>query len=251
MRRSLAVALPLMLGCLYAAPSRARSQELPVMECAASPAALPVATEGVAYNASILTSASPALGGMTASGLPPGLALVDRYVRGTPATPGTYAIGLKKYYRNGCGKPVPAKENPETPVTSMSTEVVTLKVRDTHPPTIGGFTVTPNTLGASGGSVTLTVKAADNVVVNRIMMTTLHPDGHSGSALVPMTGGTAANGTWSISFALGGNATSAPVSYAFTINASDLDGNTAKAGPATVVVAAKAPPAAGMPLKRP
>jgi hypothetical protein len=220
-------------------PANVLSQDLPVMECASSPALLPLATEGVAYNASILTSTSPALGGMTASNLPPGLALVDRYVRGTPTTPGTFSISLKKYYRNGCGKPVPSKSSPESPVTNMSIETVTLQVRDSHPPTISSFTITPETLGYAGGNVTLTVKAADNAGVGRIMMTTRHPDGHSGSALVPMTGGTAANGTWSISFGLGGNTTASPLSYTFTIAASDADGNTTNAGPKAIVVAVR------------
>ena len=252
MRRSPATALPFVLAWLLAIPARARAQDLPVMECANSPASLPLATEGVAYNASILTSTSPALGGMTASNLPPGLALVDRYVRGTPTTPGTFSIGLKKYYRNGCGKPLPQKPSPELPVTNMSVETVTLKVRDSHPPTIGSFTVTPAALGSAGGSVTLSVQAADNVGISRIMMTTRHPDGHSGSALVPMTGGTAANGTWSITFALGGNSTSTPASYTFTVSASDLDGNTATAGAKTVIVAAHTDqPIRLQPLQRP
>lgn len=252
MRPSPAVVLSCLCVWLLAVPSLVYSQELPVTECAASPASLPLATEGVAYNASILTSTSPGLAGMNASNLPTGLALVGRYVTGTPTAPGSFSIGLNKYYRNGCGKPIPEKQTDEGPATHLSHETVTLRVRDTHAPTISGFTVTPETLGFAGGNVTLTVLAADNAGVTRILMTTRHPDGHSGSAQVPMSGGTAANGTWSITFALGGNATSAPVSYAFTISASDLDGNTSKAGPRTVVVAGhSAEPRIPLPLKRP
>jgi hypothetical protein len=247
MKRSPVIVLSYLLAWSLSAPARGLSQDLPVMECASSPASLPLATEGVAYNASILTSTSPALGGMAASNLPPGLVLVDRYVRGTPTAPGVFSISLKKYYRNGCGKPLPSKSSPESPGANMSFETVMLKVRDSHPPTIGGFAVTPETLGYAGGNVTLTVKAADNSGVGRIMMTTRHPDGHSGSALVPMTGGTAVMGTWSITFALGGNATAAPVSYTFTVAVSDADGNTANAGPKTIVVAVRGAP----PLKPP
>jgi hypothetical protein len=90
---------------------------------------------------------------------------VDRYVRGTPTAPGTFSITLKKYYLNGCGKPLPSKQGPESPVTNMSFETVTLKVRESHPPTIGSFTVTPETRGYVGGNVTLTIRAADNIAV--------------------------------------------------------------------------------------
>jgi hypothetical protein len=239
----------LMLSCVIAwsllAPACGLSQDLPVMECASSPASLPLAIEGVAYNASILTSTSPALGGMSASNLPPGLALVDRYVRGTPTGPGTFSVTLKKYYRNGCGKPLVSKPSSESPGTNMSIETITLKVRDSHPPVISSFAVAPETLGSSGGSVTLTVQASDNSGVARILMTTRHPDGHSGSAMIPLTGGTALNGTWSITFALGGNSTNVPVNYAFTVSASDADGNTSNAGPKTIVVAART----ALPLK--
>jgi hypothetical protein len=239
MRRSCAAALAVVCGWLMA-PAPARSQDLPVTECALSPASLPPAAEGAAYNASVLTTTSPALAGMRAGTLPPGLTLVDRYLRGTPAAPGTYTIGLNKYYNNGCGKAVPQKQgDPEVPAPHMSHETLELRVRDTHPPAITAFNVTPATLGSAGGTVTLTVQAADNAGVGRIMMTTTHPDGHSGSALVPMTAGTAAGGTWSITFALGGNTATSPASYAFTVSASDADGNTAKAGPRTVVLAAR------------
>ena len=39
---------------------------------------------------------------------------------------------------------------------------------DTHPPAIASFTMDPDTLPSAGGSVTLTVKATDNVGVVKV-----------------------------------------------------------------------------------
>ncbi|HEX9108875.1 MAG TPA: hypothetical protein VF832_16630 [Longimicrobiales bacterium] len=239
MRRLLPVALSIMLAGVGAVSARA--QEDQKTECTAAVNSLPDATEGVAYNAALFTSNNSSTGANgTATNLPAGLTQAGTYLRGTPTAPGSYTIGLT--YQTACGKPLKDKSSniDAGPPTTFAHAGIALKVRDTHPPTIASFKVTPDNLGFAGGSVTLAVTAGDNVGVTRVMMTTRHPDGHSGSALVPLSGGSAANGTWSISFSLGGNATSAPASYAFTIGVSDADGNTAKAGPSTVTLAAHA-----------
>lgn len=246
MRRLLAVAALLALAPPWAA---VRAQG--TAECALVRTSLPDAIEGVPYDAPLLLPNSP-VPGFSGSNLPPGLAVVDAHVKGTPTTPGSYNIGLT--YADRCGKPVKEKETniDAGPPNTVAHRVVPLKVKDAHAPTIGSFSVTPNNLGTTGGSVTLAVKATDNVGVTRVMMTTTHPDGHSGSAFVTMTSGTAANGTWSITFALGANTATAPATYSFAIAVGDQDGNTAKAGPNTVVIAARgAQQVPLMPPKRP
>ena len=238
MRRSLAVTLSFTLAGVGAVSLRAQDTK---SECTSAVKALPDATEGAAYNAALFTSNNSTTGANgTATGLPAGLSQAGTYVHGTPTVPGSFTISLT--YASACGKPLKEKQtDPDAgPPTTFTRAIIPLKVRDAHPPTIGSLKVTPQNLASTGGAVTLTLSAGDNVGVTRVMMTTVHPDGHSGSAYVPLTGGSAANGTWSISFALGANATTAPASYAFTVAASDLDGNTARAGPSTVIVAAHA-----------
>jgi hypothetical protein len=190
----------------------------------ATGAQLPEAAAGKAYTLAVFSGGRAPVT-YDAQGLPPGMQMrSDGSVSGTAMTPGSY--------------PVTITASDVGPRAQSARVQATLKVKDSQAPTVGSFTVTPDTVISNGGDVTLSVQASDNIAVGRIMMTTRHPDGHSGSAQVPMTGGTSANGTWKITFPLAGNSTGAAVSYAFTISASDLDGNTVQAGPRTVVVAA-------------
>lgn len=196
---------------------------------------LPEALAGKPYSTRLFAGGSAPVR-YEATGLPPGLSLRDGVVSGTPTTSGTYPVSFTA--ADGC------------PVAQKLAVTASLKVRDTQPPAIAAFSVTPDTLASSGGDVTLMVQASDNIAVGKIFMTTKHPDGHTGSAQLPLVSGTAANGTWKLTFPLPLNSQPTPVAYEFTVSASDLDLNGAKAGPKTVVISAHADPRLPPALRR-
>jgi hypothetical protein len=109
---------------------------------------------------------------------------------------------------------------------------------DTQPPALGAFTLTAATLPASGGTVTASLGATDDRAVTSVLLVLKHPDGHEGGGRMALSGGTAANGTWSLSWTVPANATDQPVTYQVRASAADSARNTATSPTQTITVAA-------------
>jgi len=208
---------------------------------AASP--LPQAMPGQSYSASLgknvgAVKVEPTIPIRPA--LPPGFSAVGSDIKGTttPAAGGSYEFKATFSSNTACPNGVGAGAS-----GFVYSHTFTLEVRDLEPPRLTSFTVDQPNLGAGGGNVRVSATATDNFAVRRAMLTTKHPDGHSGSTLMPGDQGNM-KGDWQITIPLPVNTQATPAVYAFTISVEDLDGNVARGGPVTVTVAPRAAPGA-------
>lgn len=167
--------------------------------------------------------------------LPAGFSTVASDVRGTTTVAAGGWYEFKATYTS-------SKSCPNAVITGASTYVYSktfrLKVRDLDPPKLTSFTVDQPNIVASGGGVLVSAMAIDNFAVRRAMLTTKHPDGHSGSTLMPGDQGNM-KGDWRITIPLPANTRATPAVYSFTVSVEDLDGNAVRGGPITVTVAAR------------
>lgn len=112
---------------------------------------------------------------------------------------------------------------------------------DSAPPQIQGVTVTPQNFPASGGLVTVSVRASDNQGVGMVMLTLTMPDGRTSPMQMPLVGGTTANGEWRSSWNMWANTTASPLSYGIKVTATDVSKNTVSSQTFPVIVAGAAP----------
>lgn len=209
-----------------------------------SPATLPATTEGTPYSAKLFSGP----GQVSVYWAPTnGLTVRDSMLSGTPAGPGLYRTIINLTLDYACEGFSQDGHQKYTIQKSYTTQV-----KDLHPPQVASFASSSSTLTASGGTITVTVQAVDNFVVAKALLTTTHPDGHSGSTYLPqVSGATAASmfiaapapsaSVWKQNITLPSNTSSSPVVYSFAITVSDKDLNAAKAGPVTVTIAGRAP----------
>jgi hypothetical protein len=160
--------------------------------------------------------------------LPQGLRL--DYVSGRiTGTPTVYARGeyrLNFEVTDGC---------PWNSIPKKGT--ATLKIAETAPPQIKSFTVTPASVASSGGQVTLTVAATDNIAVFKVTSTLVWPDGQMTHGIVPLVSGTPADGQWVQKFTVGSNGNSTPQNYSLKVKAQDADGNVTESQPVSLTAA--------------
>ena len=242
------------IACL-GAPMRAAAQIKTEQEkwCpvwASSP--LPDARQGQPYSASL---GSNIIAGVSAvqtmpplPAMPAGLTLAGDKVQGTPTNAGyaSFTTQLSVLYPClGAGATISGGK-----VSYYVRKSFQFKVRDVQPPQITAFSTDPRTVDATGGTVMVLVDASDNVGVNRVMLTTLQPNGHQGSTPMPGPNGSAA-GKWQVAIPVAANAATTPAVYTFTVSVEDKDGNIARAGPVTAAVGGgQAPPVMTLPKRR-
>jgi hypothetical protein len=101
---------------------------------------------------------------------------------------------------------------------------------------VSSFTVSPDTLPSNGGDVVAKIVATDNVAVTSVFLTLKQPDGHVGGGAMPLTSGTTANGTWTMTWTASANGASTPVAYTVTVRVGDKEGNSVQLGPKTITV---------------
>jgi hypothetical protein len=115
----------------------------------------------------------------------------------------------------------------------------TLNITETAPPQISSMTLTPNPLPANGGEVTLSVRAADNIGIARVLLTQIRPTGEQNSGTVPQVAGTPTNGEWRTQWRIAANSTTTPQTYTIKVKVSDAAGNTVEAEPIQLTVAGR------------
>ena len=193
---------------------------------------LPPAVVGQEYSTELYTlpkSKSPAV----LSSVPPGLqARLDQAsgtLYGTPTQKGQFALHLQV---SGLGSACLALDT----VTLALTVGDAKSVAHNEPPRLVSFTVTPETLPSNGGQVTATIQATDAVGVKSAYVTLTQPDGHVGGGSMSLTSGTAANGTWTLSWSNAGNSSATPALYTLTARVTDQQGNTLNVAAKTYTV---------------
>lgn len=224
-------------GCAlaWAADGAAQSHACPTF----TPPPLPEAKEGASYSVKVMSGP----GVRQVKFAPPqALTFNDSVVAGVPARPGTYSFEYKVtlnytcagFYSDG-GK-------------WSRTESHRITVHDVTPPQITSFTASPNEMTASGGTLTVELKGIDNFGVAKAVLSTKHPDGHTGSSFMHQTGGyaipptaplTPAASTWTQKIEIPINTEPTPVVWTFIVNAYDPEGNGVKGGPIMVRVAGR------------
>jgi hypothetical protein len=108
---------------------------------------------------------------------------------------------------------------------------------DTTPPKILFATVTPQSLPAAGGVVTVSVQAGDNDRVDSAVISLTRPDGQTTPMTMSLASGTAAYGDWKYSWTVGANTSTAPQTYGIKVTVTDASKNTASSQPSTFTVA--------------
>src|SRR5262249_60582963 len=98
---------------------------------------------------------------------------------------------------------------------------------DTQPPVLSSPQAAPASLPSAGGTVILSVVAADNVGVTTARAEVTGPGGSKSTVALSRSGGNALNGTWQGSFTAPANTTTAAQSYSAVFFAADAAGNQA------------------------
>jgi len=195
---------------------------------------LPQASEGQAYSVHLFTGAVGATTTKVLSGLPPGLSLgSDGTLSGVPTQAGHFELDVDMWDQSNCSWHHFTGEGGSGTLWGQR---LSLTVKGHEPPQVSSFTVSPDTLPSNGGDVVTTIKAADKVGVTSVYLSLTQPDGHVGGGVMPLTSGTTANGTWTMTWTTSPNAANKPVSYTVTIRLSDKDGNTLQLPPKTITV---------------
>lgn len=108
---------------------------------------------------------------------------------------------------------------------------------DTTPPTISSAGVTPASLAATGGTVTIQAIVSDNVAVSQVSATITKPDGTK--QVIALSG----SGTYTGQFTAPLNTTGNQQAYSVAVSATDSSGNTTTRPQFSFVVAvADTPP---------
>lgn len=195
---------------------------------------LPDAATGKPYRAQLFSGAhSPVT--ITRDSFPAGLhAGADGYLTGTPTTPGYYdvSVGFDESYACPWNfQTMLSKGGP-----SHWSRAYKLSVRDGTPPAFASFATSADSVPSAGGNVTVTVQVTDNVGVAKILSSRLKSDGTGNTSTMNLSSGSAANGTWTITWPMAANTNPTPVSYTIKVWAVDAANNVTNATPRTVVV---------------
>lgn len=94
---------------------------------------------------------------------------------------------------------------------------------DLIPPQILSFSATPLTFPATGGAVTVNLRASDNIGVGSVQLTLVYPNGQAAPMQMPLVGGTAANGEWRTGWNMWANTETTQKVY--TVKATVKDAN--------------------------
>jgi hypothetical protein len=117
---------------------------------------------------------------------------------------------------------------------------------DTVAPQLGPVTVTPTALTHQGGEVMLSLRAADNIGVVRVLLTQIRPSGEQNSGIVPLVSGTPTNGEWRTQWRIGANGATTAQTYTIKVKMTDAAGNSVEAQPIALTVAGR--PAGSSPV---
>ena len=121
---------------------------------------------------------------------------------------------------------------------SRWSKALKLFVRDGTPPVVSSVASSADTVPAGGGNVVVTAQATDDAGVVKMMSSRLRPDGTSNTMEMARTAGSAASGTWTITWAIAANGGPTPGSSTIKVWALDGAGNSAYGKVLTVVVRA-------------
>jgi uncharacterized repeat protein (TIGR01451 family) len=115
-------------------------------------------------------------------------------------------------------------------------------------PSLSVLSVSPASLSAPGGTVSVSVTAQSAAGIQAVQATVARPDGARDVVSLARTGGTAANGAWGGTYTLPRNFTASPLAYHVIFSASDTTGASAQSPPLDVIVAAPGPLAPALTL---
>ena len=204
--------------------------------CVTFPKALPEATTGRPYRAQLFAGAhAPVTITGASTSTPPGLsAAADGYLSGAPTTPGVYEVSV------GFDESYACPWNMQTMLSggggkSHWSQKFQMTVRDGTPPVVSSVTTSADTVPASGGNVVVTAQATDNAGVVKMMSSRLRPDGTSNTMEMARVSGSAASGTWTITWPIAANSTPTPDSSTIKVWALDAAGNSGYGTQLTVV----------------
>lgn len=94
---------------------------------------------------------------------------------------------------------------------------------DAFPPKILSFSATPLTLPATGGAVTVSLRAWDNIGVRSVQLTLVYPNGQSAPLQMSLVSGTATDGEWRTGWNMWANTETTQKAY--TVKATVKDAN--------------------------
>lgn len=202
-----------------------------------SPRVMPDALTGRPYRVQMFSGAQPPLT-FDRMDAPPGMTIgQDGYLSGTPTTPGSYQMMVGFTESRGCPW---NKRTLDTGGNSHWGEFFWVTVKDGTPPVVSSFTTSADTLPAGGGNVDVVLQASDMVGIVKVLSSRVGP-GANHTAAMTLASGTAANGTWKISWPVPANTSTSPAAFTIKAWAVDEAGNVVNAAPKTVVVSVPGP----------
>jgi len=175
---------------------------------------------------SVVTSGGIAPYTVTFTRLPTGLIRQGTNLTGRPAL-GTYTGTVT--VRDSCCS-----------ATNLVTKNFRFDVKDSVAPEIVSFNVTPMAFNYTGGNITASVKALDDVGVEQVRVILIKPNGQrSGTPPIARVSGTTKNGEWKHSWKMNPNTTATPQVYGIQVRVSDTGGNLTTSQTISVTVPVK------------
>jgi hypothetical protein len=133
-------------------------------------------------------------------------------------------------------------------IATLAGQSFIVEAEDRIAPKILSFTVTPMTFDYTGGKITASVRASDDVGVKQVRVYLTRPDGSKGmTGAIAQVGGTVQDGEWKHSWTLWSNTTATPQVWGIQVMVSDGT-NTTNSRTISVTVPIK-PTGSGSPKK--
>jgi hypothetical protein len=189
-------------------------------------AALPVAPLDRPYSARLFSGGKAPVR-VNASNAPDGLTVdASGNLSGTPRRSGTYRMTYT--VADAC---------PYNTATLAGSASITVK--DLTAPKLIAFTVTPDILPSTGGNVTATVKASDNIAILWATLSYTQPDGRQSGMRMMMSSGSPQNGEWKSAWTIPVNVDPTPKTYTVKLSLADTDTNVVNGPTLNIRVAGK------------
>lgn len=196
-------------------------------------AALPAAGTGRPYSAALIQGGCQSkIAGVT--GFPSNLGLtIDDFGRITGTPPVNFKGEFKFVF-------LVTDDSSANPVTKNGT--ASLKVIDVISPVIQNLSITPTSLPAEGGQMTLLVRATDNIGVKEgkgVYATMARPDGTETGFDLPLVSGTRANGEWRWTWMINANTGSTAQTFGIKVRVRDETDNLVESALIPITVAGR------------
>jgi len=140
-------------------------------------------------------------------------------------------------------------DNNFTDLPASAATSVTVDGSDKVPPKIAAVTVNPTAFDYTGGQVTVSVTATDDIGVQTVTMYLTRPDGNRSGMRLPKTGGTMQSGEWKTAWTVPPNTGATPLTYWVQIAVADSGTNMATSQPVSFTLPAA--PQGAKPFNKP